>query len=245
MQPAVQTEAFESVLPMAQHPTPPFNGFPDDDSSLVRLPEVFFTLLLEQIDDLNPLRLLLYLFWHSEQQHGNVHYWRWDDLRADPSLVRMLGNEDGLMLALQGLIALGAVLKAEIEWMAEIYYFLNSPQGRAAVLAIENGEWQDVHQDQQPIHLPEETPNIFQLYEENIGVITPMLAEILKEDEKTYPAAWIKEAIEIAVTRNVRSWKYVQGILKRWHKEGHGNEQNRRDDSQDPERYRKSWLKRG
>ena len=245
MQPAAQTGVSESVSPMAQHLTPQFNGFNADDPSLVRLPEIFFTQLLEQINDLNQLRLLLYLFWHTEQQHNTVHYWRWDDLHADPALLQMLDDEHDLRLALQGLVDLHVVLKGEIEWMAETYYFLNSPQGRAAVQAIENGEWQAVGQDHQPIHLPDKLPNIFQLYEENIGVITPLMAEILKEDESTYPAEWIREAIQIAVNRNVRTWKYVQGILKRWHQEGRENEQNRRDDPQDPEKYRKSWLKRG
>jgi hypothetical protein len=61
-------------------------------------------------------------------------------------------------------------------------------------------------------------------------------------DEATYPNAWINEAIEIAVKRNARNWKYVQAILERWQKEGRGNGQYRRDDSQDPESYRKSWL---
>jgi DnaD/phage-associated family protein len=229
---------------MAQQSQSSFNGFPDDDQSLVRLPVVFFTQLLGQINDLRQLRLLLYFFWHSEEQQGKVRYYRWHDLSTDPALVSMMGDEDGLRAALQDLVALGVMLKAEIEWMAETYYFLNSPQGRAAVLAIEKNEWQAVQQEHQPIQLVDESPNIFQHYEENIGVITPMMAEILKEDENTYPAAWIREAIQIAVARNVRTWKYVQGILKRWHKEGRDNEQNRRDNSQDPERYRKSWLKR-
>jgi DnaD/phage-associated family protein len=131
-----------------------------------------------------------------------------------------------------------------MDWMGEVHYFLNTPQGRAAVTAIEQGEWQGDQGDRQPIHLVGDQPNIFKLYEENIGVITPMMAEILKDDEATYPASWIKEAIRIAVARNVRTWKYVQGILKRWQKEGYGNEQDRRYDPQDPERYRQSWLKR-
>ena len=30
-------------------------------------------------------------------------------------------------------------------------------------------------------------PNIFQLYESNIGIITPIMADILREAEKEYP----------------------------------------------------------
>lgn len=244
MRPAAQTWTCESTSAMAQQPIPSFNGFPDDDPATVRVPKTFFTNVLKQIDDLQQLRLLLYLFWQAEEQQAIVRHVRWEDLAADPALLALMGDEDGLRLTLQGLVDRGLVLNAEIKYLAETYYFLNTPQGRAAVQAIESGEWQGSQQDRQPIHLPDETPNIFQLYEDNIGVITPMMAEILKEDEKTYPASWIKEAIQIAVARNVRTWSYVQGILKRWHKEGRDNEQNRRDDSQDPERYRRRWLKR-
>jgi DnaD/phage-associated family protein len=86
-------------------------------------------------------------------------------------------------------------------------------------------------------------PNIFKLYEDNIGPITPMMAEILKADEAEYPPDWIEEAIRSAVAHNARSWKYVQAILKRRQKEGHRDEQHRRNDSQDPESYRERWLR--
>ena len=205
---------------------------------------IFFTQLYPQMDDLSQLRLLLYMFWHSEQQPGSVRYFRFIDFTSDPTLMEMIGDEVGLRSALERLVNLHAVLEAELDWMDEVYYFINTPQGRAAVQAIQNGAWQDFSQDRQAINLVDESPNIFELYEKNIGVITPMMAEILKEDEATYPTSWIREAIQIAVTRNVRTWKYVQAILKRWQKEGFGDEQNRQNDPQDPESYRKSWLKR-
>jgi DnaD/phage-associated family protein len=228
---------------MSERVSPSFTGFPDDPHGFVPLPVTFFTQVLNQIETIEELRLLLYIFWHAEQQQDQVHYFRREDLFSDSVLLKMVGNEEGLTQALLGLITQGLVIQATIDWMAETYYFLNTSQGRAAAQAIAAGEWKVEQQDRQPIHLPAQAPNIFQLYEENIGVITPMMAEILKEDEKTYPAHWIGEAIKIAVNRNVRTWNYVQAILKRWHKEGYNNEQNRKFDSQDPERYRKSWLK--
>jgi DnaD/phage-associated family protein len=47
-----------------------------------------------------------------------------------------------------------------------------------------------------------------------------MIAEILKDAERTYPQPWIEESIQIAVERNIRSWRYVESILKRWLAEG-------------------------
>jgi DNA replication protein len=229
---------------MTSQTSPPFPGFPEDNTSFVRLPMVLFTQLIPQMDNLDQLRLLLYMFWHSEQQSSTVRYFRYIDFISDPTLIEMMGNEVGLRSALAGLLDLHAVLEAELDWMDEVYYFINTPQGRAAVQAIQSGAWQDFSKDRQAINLVDKSPNIFELYEKNIGVITPMMAEILKEDEATYPAFWIREAIQIAVTRNVRTWKYIQAILIRWQKEGFGDEQNRQNDPQDPESYRKSWLKR-
>jgi len=219
-----------------------FQGFNDDQRGLIRLPESFFCDLLPHIDDFNQLRLLLYMFWHLEQQETKVRYFRWRDFESDTMLCEMTQGQESLKNALEGLVAMGVVLKEDLPWMDETYYFINGPQGRAAVAAIENGEWGSTAQERKPIQLTPQKPNIFQLYEENIGPITPLIADIIKEDEKTYPPPWISDAIEIAVTRNIRNWKYIQAILDRWQKEGRGNEQNRRDNSQDPESYRKSWL---
>jgi DnaD/phage-associated family protein len=67
---------------------------------------------------------------------------------------------------------------------------------------------------------PGERPNIFGLYEDNIGTISPLLAEQMKEVEGLYPWSWIKEAFEIAVSGNKRNWRYITGILRRWAAEG-------------------------
>ena len=62
--------------------------------------------------------------------------------------------------------------------------------------------------------------NIFALYEDNIGTISPMLAEELKLAEKEYNHGWIEEAFQIAVNQNKRSWGYISAILRRWSTEG-------------------------
>ena len=75
-----------------------------------------------------------------------------------------------------------------------------------------------------------ERPNVFGVYEQNIGPLTPLIADALKDAEQSYPAEWINEAIELAVRNNKRSWSYCEAILKRWKEEGRGAKQNRRDD---------------
>ena len=70
--------------------------------------------------------------------------------------------------------------------------------------------------------------NIYRLYEDNIGQMTPVLAEELKLAEKNYPNLWIEEAIIEAVKNNIRNWKYISSILNRWQIEGRTNGESTR-----------------
>ena len=62
--------------------------------------------------------------------------------------------------------------------------------------------------------------NIFKIYENEIGFLTPMISDELKEAEKEYPLEWFKPAFKEAVDHNARNWKYIHAILKRWKIEG-------------------------
>ena len=62
--------------------------------------------------------------------------------------------------------------------------------------------------------------NIFQLYEQNVGMLTPLIVEELSEAERRYAGDWIEEAFRQAVAYNRRNWKYIQRILERWASEG-------------------------
>jgi DnaD/phage-associated family protein len=75
------------------------------------------------------------------------------------------------------------------------------------------------------------------VYEENIGPLTPLIADALKDAEELYSPEWILDAIELAVKNNKRSWKYSEAILKRWKEEGRGQKQDRRDAEKDHRKY--------
>jgi DnaD/phage-associated family protein len=57
-------------------------------------------------------------------------------------------------------------------------------------------------------------------YERNIGAITPLVAESLRDDERDYGAEWVCAAIQEAVKHEARNLKYVEAILTRWKREG-------------------------
>ena len=104
------------------------------------------------------------------------------------------------------------------------YYLLNTPHDRRALERLRGQEMSGPDTDaafapeMQPDLDPK--PNIFALYEETIGMLSPMLAEELKDAEENYPAQWVSGAFAIAARENKRSWRYVSGILRRWASEG-------------------------
>jgi len=74
---------------------------------------------------------------------------------------------------------------------------------------------------------------IVKKYEENFGIISPILSEKFKDFAENYrgPIEWIHDAFEEAVTNNVRKWAYVEAILDRWQQEGrekHGERKQRK-----------------
>jgi len=221
-----------------------FSGFPDGQLKTLALPSLFFSELLPIIDNLAELRVTLYAFWALHQKEGRIRYLRRHDFAADELFMESLGKprraaEAVLDDALERAVARGTLLHISIEGAAgaEDIYFMNTERGRAAVEGITKGEWRPTADPEQPISLLRERPNIFVLYEQNIGPLTPLIAEQLRDAEEHYPAAWIEEAIEIAVNNNARKWAYISRILERWEAEGKHDATSGGDSTRDRRRY--------
>lgn len=209
-----------------------------------RIPSIFFSELLPQIDHLGELKLTLYFLWRLDRMEGDFRFLREADILADSRFMYGLADspEAGaatLQESVARCVERSTLLKAEIHQGDEIIpiYFFNSPKGRAAVEAIRKGEWRPVDSESAPVELAPKRPNIFALYEENIGPITPLLAETLADAEDEYPANWIEEAFKIAVEKNVRNWRYVEAILHRWHERGYDVREDRRDTEKTRQKY--------
>lgn len=61
---------------------------------------------------------------------------------------------------------------------------------------------------------------ITKCYEENIGLMTPATAELLFDYLKDMDKDLIIQAIKIASINNIRTARYIQGILNDWSKKG-------------------------
>ncbi len=221
----------------------PFAGFPAGKVRLTPIPVTFFTELLPEIDNLHELKVTLYALWFLDRQEGPIRFIRFKDFAEDRRLMQGMGSEpqqsqSGLMEGLQRAEQRGTLLRIQPqgEQIEDSFYFLNSPRGRASVKAYRQGEWSPDEQSQATVAIELEKPNIYRLYEENIGPLTPLIADALRDAEQLYPAEWIDEAIRKAVQSNVRRWRYVETILQSWQKEGRDGT-NRRDSQKGGRRY--------
>ena len=63
-------------------------------------------------------------------------------------------------------------------------------------------------------------PEIFSIYEHEMGAITPMIADKLEDMEKEYSLEWITAAFKECALNNKRNVKYACAILDRWKVDG-------------------------
>jgi len=207
-----------------------FKGFTDSET-FTQLPDKFFHQLLKEIDDPAELKVTLYFLWRVEHMDSPFRALS----KMDFNMKELGLSADEIKLGLEKAVKRGSLLKVQRE--AKVYFLLNSPRGRAGVQAIESGKWNPQVGTSAP---PTERPNVFRLYEENIGPLTPLIADALKDAEELYSDEWIADVIEIAVKNNKRNWKYCEAILKRWKEEGTHGQKDQRDARQGSERYTKS-----
>ena len=223
-----------------------FDGFPAGSKlSPTAFPAMFFSDLLPAINDLAELKVTLFCFWALHQKEGRYRYLRRSDFCNDAALMQGLqatkpkAEVDTILdKALARAQKRGTLVCAEValDSGTETLYFVNTEKGRAAVEQINSGAWQP-GDDEHPVEILPERPNIYRLYEANIGALTPIVADHLKDAEKDYPLDWIEDAIRGAVVNNKRSWRYIQAILKRRESEGKQGELAGRPTGQNGQQY--------
>ena len=214
-----------------------FAGFPSGRLRATRIPSLFFSELLPAIDTLAELKVTLYCFWLAGRRPHFPPGVRRAELLADEGLLAGLAEPErdaveALQEGLERAVARGTLIHVTMETggRSEDWYFLNTESGRAAVERLRRGDWGELAEvAPTAVRLEVERPNIFVLYEQNIGLLQPMIAEELREAEQRYPPDWIEEAFREAARMNKRNWRYVQAILERWATEGRNG--RRGDDS--------------
>ena len=183
-------------------------------ANFISLPESFFTRAVPETQDLAELKIILYasyLVARKQERHYSVTY---KELLSYEPIATM--GEETIRRALSSAAERGALLHStsNVDGVLTDVYSLPA-------------------ESRQPWAV-----NIFALYEQNIGIITPMIAEELKDAEKTYPSDWIEDAFKEAVALNKRSWRYMARILERWASEGKDSGEHKRDiEKGGPDKY--------
>jgi DnaD/phage-associated family protein len=223
-----------------------FEGFPAK-MNFTPIPNLLFSKLLPQISDIAELKTTLHIIALLYQKRGYPQFVTYNELSGNESLLSSLKEagevpEARLKQALTLAVERGTVIRItlEREGSPQEIYLLNNEPNRQASVKIQNGEIKlgGLKPAGKSLVTAEELPDIFTLYEENIGMLTPMIAEELRAAEKTYPGAWISEAIKEAVNHNKRKWSYVSAILENWATEGRNDGTHRRyTEKTDPNKY--------
>ena len=219
-----------------------FSGFPAR-AEVTPIPNLFFTVALQKITSLAELKTILHVFWLLSRRRGYPQCVTATELLADPTL--MVGvdigseKENAVRQALREAVNHGILLQVKTDKVgqSEDIYLINNDAGRDAIEKIKQGKLPHLVLTPAPAKVESaRLSNIFSLYERNIGMLTPLVAEQLKEAENKYPADWIETAFAEAASLNKRSWKYILRILERWAIEGKDDGKFGRDTEKEADR---------
>ena len=183
-------------------------------TDFISLPDSFFTRAIPKIQDLAELKIVLYVSYLILRKQERPYFVTYKELLSHELMATM--GEETLRQALNLAVEHGTLLHSTLNI---------------------NGVLEDVYSLTADSHQPP-TVNVFALYEQNIGMITPRIAEELKEADRLYPPQWIEEAFKEAVTLNKRRWEYIARILERWASEGKDSGEYKRSIKKiDPDKY--------
>lgn len=242
-----------------------FGGFLVTEEPSLAVPRVFIAEVLPQVSDAAELKVTLCIFDLLTEAGGYEAPLAEEEIYRHPALrasLKRLGSPKepdesigrGLELAVSRgtLLRFAAVAGERTGGQQDSWYLLNTPRNREALGKMARGVAPPppalLTDDGTPPAIVPERPNIFRLYEQNVGLLTPLIAERLVDALETYPPEWIEDAITEAVAYNKRNWRYISRILENWAvagrgdvaREGSTHEAHRRghSDHLDPDQYR-------
>lgn len=204
----------------------PFEGFVAGGAA-VTLPAQLFTEVLPTIEDEAELRVTLYAFYAVGRERGALRAVRASALLRETPLLRSLHVRDAeearplVRGALEAAIARGTLLAVALD-DGDTLVLVNNEAGRRALPRIQSGALAV------PGAAPARTapPSLdrpvrpAQVYEQEIGALSPSIADAIARASERWPEDWIIDALRLAAARNARSWRYAEAVLERWETEG-------------------------
>jgi DNA replication protein len=204
---------------------PLFHGFPKGTKALP-VPSPFLSSLLADIDDVAELKCTLRFLWHAAQVNGMPKWVDKESLLSDSILATAIGSQAAIRQALDDAIQRGTLVESNGRFL------LKTPENSRIVAEATPEAHSQSNRGTAPEPAIAQQSNIYALYESNIGLLTPMVADQLRDAEATYPVEWIEAAIKEAADRNIRNWRYISTILERWATDGPNTDDRETDKGQ-------------
>ena len=207
--------------------TRPIKGFPlPDDHGATRVPNAVLSRVLDEVEDSKTLKLILRAIWLLERQRGFPRYISTEDLRRDRVVSRLIRDESELAECLNSAKAHGVLIEVPVNGNECLLLNTESAErasfdgiARTATPENDSDGWDSPTTSDLP-------PDAFRAYEENIGVLSPMIRENILTALEDFTDEDITHAVRIAVENESRSWSFVAGVLRRWLRDGVPHERN-------------------
>jgi len=206
------------------------DGFPRG-VQFTPVPNPLLASLLEEIDSLDELKVVLRTIHGLHKQRKVPASIEFDELLSDRTVSAMLGSsgrqlEEVVETTIESASKRGILLVVNDDNGRRQICLNTEPVRRAlvrqgidpAVSASKPAEtWADTESA-----LPKLDAVTF--YEQNVGQVTPLVAENIHAALEAHPEDEVMLAIRKAVEANARSWNYIAAILNRWAREGRPEE---------------------
>jgi DnaD/phage-associated family protein len=199
-----------------------FEGFIAGGAA-VTLPAQLFVEVLPEIADEAELRVTLYALYAIARRRGALRAARRSELEREAPLVRALAPCGGIAAldgALTAAVTRGTLLCCGLS-DGDKLYLVNNEAGRRALPRVTAGALAVPGAVMiAPLPSGERAARPVQVYEQEIGAVSPSVSDALARASERWPEDWIVEALRVAAVRNARSWRYAEAILERWEREG-------------------------
>ena len=230
--------------------TSKFAGF-GQDVRFTPVPNPLLSGILESMNSLDELKVVLRAIWISHSK-GLWQAVTKAELCSDKTVAKML-NASGKELEERVQRALDDAQSKAIFITygtgADQAYLLNTYYNRQQLMRTntpsqEPGNEHDVLPTIESADLIPAERNAFTAYEENIGPLTPMIADALRDMLTRHSDYEIVKAINDAVLANARNWRYISAILRNREGLNEVGKSKRLSKKEDPDSFIREYRQR-
>ena len=220
-------------------PPQQIKGFPlPDDFATTRVPNAVLGRVLSSIDDADEIRLILRAIWLLEHQRGYPRYITRDNLQRDRVLSVVIPDQSDFDRILRSATERGIFVEASINDTPCLMFNTESARRASIEVSSTTRNSDNGNDGWETAAASTGSADAFGAYEENIGILSPMIRQSILAALEDFTDEDITHAVRIAVENESRSWSFVAGVLRRWARDGIPHERADRTAGGAPDRER-------